>query len=351
MASADAAAIFFGPSMSRPPRSVNLPLDRGLSPSAVALPSQKGRWGLLLDFLAERFSAVPRAHWQARMAAGRVLDAQGQPLAPDQIFVPGARIHYYRELADEPRIPFEATVLYQDEHLLVADKPHFLPVQPAGQQVHETLLARLRESLDLPELSPLHRIDRDTAGLVLFSVQQRTRGLYQALFRERAIVKSYEALAPWRSGLEFPRSHRSRLEESPEGFRMQEVAGPPNSLTRMELLAQPNEGGIGHYRLWPVSGKRHQLRVHMAALGIPIANDPLYPSRREVLDGDFSRPLQLLARALHFVDPRTGQARSFTSEHSLTWTAPPLVAAPACGFDNAERLLISEVSHAVPRCL
>lgn len=305
--------------MSRPSRSVNLPLDRGLSPSAVALPSQQGRWGLLLDFLAERFPAVPRAHWQARMAAGRVLDAQGQPLALDQVFEPGARIHYYRELADEPRIPFEAAVLYQDEHLLVADKPHFLPVQPAGQHVHETLLVRLKQSLGLPELSPLHRIDRETAGLVLFSVQQRTRGLYQALFRERAIIKSYEALAPWRSGLEFPRSHRSRLEESPEGFRMQEVAGPPNSLTRMELLAQPSEGGIGHYRLWPVSGKRHQLRVHMAALGLPICNDPLYPVRREVSEGDFTHPLQLLAKSLDFVDPRTEEARRFVSERALVF--------------------------------
>lgn len=315
MASADAVAIFSWMSMSRPARSAALPIDQGLSPSVVVLPSGGAAWVRLLDFLVHRFPAVPRERWQARMQAGRVLDLHGQALAPAQPFVPGMRVHYYRELASEPRIPFEAPVLYRDDHLLVADKPHFLPVQPAGQHVHETLLVRLKQSLGLPELSPLHRIDRDTAGLVLFSVQQRTRGLYQALFRERAIVKSYEALAPWRPGLDFPRSHRSRLEECPEGFRMQEVAGPPNSLTRLELLAQ--QDGIGHYRLWPVSGKRHQLRVHMLALGIPIDNDPLYPGRREVPEGDFTQPLQLLARSLNFVDPRTGEARHFVSERHL----------------------------------
>lgn len=301
--------------MSRPPRSAALPLDRGLSPSAVVLPSQAGPWALLLDFLAERFPTVTRADWRARMVAGRVLDAQGQALGPGQAFVPGLRVHYYRALAGEIGIPFEATVLYRDEHLLVADKPHFLPVQPAGQQVHETLLVRLKQALDLPELSPLHRIDRDTAGLVLFSVRQQTRGRYQALFRERAIVKGYEAVAPWLPGLVFPRSHHSRLEESPQGFQMQEVDGPPNSLTRLELLAR--DGGLGRYRLWPVSGKRHQLRVHMAALGIPICNDPLYPQRRQGREGDFSRPLQLLARSLDFVDPLTGLARHFVSERTL----------------------------------
>lgn len=302
--------------MSRSTRSATLPLERGLSPSSIVLPSQQGRWGLLLDFLAERFPSVAHEVWQTRMSARRVLDTEGQALLPEQVFVPGMRIHYYRELLAEPRIPFEACVLYQDEHLLVADKPHFLPVQPAGQHVHETLLVRLKQSLDLPELSPLHRIDRDTAGLVLFSVQQRTRGLYQALFRERGIVKSYEALAPWLPGLAFPRSHRSRLQESPQGFQMQEVVGPSNSLTRLELLAL-REGLVGHYRLWPVSGKRHQLRVHMAALGIPICNDPLYPVRQRLAEGDFTKPLQLLAKSLSFVDPRTGESRHFVSERHL----------------------------------
>jgi len=173
------------------------------------------------------------------------------------------------------------------------------------------LLVRLKLELGLGELSPLHRIDRDTAGLVLFSVQQKTRGVYQALFRERNICKEYEAVAPWRPEQMLPCERASRIEESPQFFRMQEVSGPPNSLTYIERL----ETGAhwARYRLRPITGKRHQLRVHMAALGLPLRNDAFYPHVNDSPDGDWSRPLQLLARSLAFIDPLNGQARSFTS--------------------------------------
>jgi tRNA pseudouridine32 synthase/23S rRNA pseudouridine746 synthase len=198
---------------------------------------------------------------------------------------------------------------------VVADKPHFMPVTPSGRYLHATLLVRLKRRLGLPELSPLHRIDRDTAGLVLLSVQQRTRGAYQALFRDRQITKHYDAIAPWRADLAFPREHASRLEESEQFFRMHEVPGEPNSLTRIELVevAEP----WARYRLSPVTGKRHQLRVHMAALGMPLRNDPFYPVVNDPPEGDYSRPLQLLARSLEFTDPVTGEARVFESRQAL----------------------------------
>ena len=285
----------------------------GVGASCVVLPTH-GQ-GSMLDFLAERLPAVDRAAWQARMQAGDVVDERGATVEPARPFEGGLRVYYYRHLDDEPEVPFTETVLYQDEHLLVADKPHFMPVTPSGRYLQHTLLVRLKRRLGLPELSPLHRIDRDTAGLVLFSVQQRTRGAYQALFRDRTITKHYEAVAPWRADLAFPREHVSRMEESPQFFRMHEVPGEPNSHTCMEVLERRGDWAL--YRLSPITGKRHQLRVHMAALGLPLRNDAFYPVVNDPPEGNYSRPLQLLARSLEFTDPLTGEGRQFASRRQL----------------------------------
>ena len=148
------------------------PAIEGLAASRLQLPP--GPWATVLEGLCARFRAVPRAQWLDRMARGRVLDSSGRPLAPDTPYRVGLEVHYYREVAEEPRIPFEETVLHADGDLLVADKPHFLPVAPTGAHVHETLLGRLIRRTGNPGLVPLHRIDRDTAGLVLFSANPRT---------------------------------------------------------------------------------------------------------------------------------------------------------------------------------
>lgn len=270
--------------------------------------------------LAECLPAVSKQEWRERMEAGEVVDALGQPVAPEKAFERSARLYYYRHLRDEPELPFSHQVLYEDEHLLVADKPHFMPVVPSGRYVQQSLLVRLKRQLALPELSPLHRIDRDTAGLVLFSVQQSTRGAYQALFRDRSMAKDYEAVAPWNPDLDFPREHRSRMQEAPQFFRMEEAPGEPNSHTHMEVVAV--HGGWARYRLSPISGKRHQLRVHMAALGLPLRNDPFYPVVNDPPEGDYSRPLQLLARSLRFIDPLTQQERFFETRLQLQWPVP-----------------------------
>lgn len=290
-----------------------LPMRAGVNPSCVVLPSQ-GQ-GSLLDFLTRRLPAVARHDWLRRMAAGEVVDEHGSAAQADTPFTPGVRYYYYRELEHEAHIPFEASVLYQDEHIVVADKPHFLPVVPAGRYLQHTLLVRLKRQLGLPELSPVHRIDRDTAGLVLLSTQRATRGRYQALFRERMVRKVYEAVAPWRPGLTLPREHSSRLEECGEFFRMHEAPGVPNACTRIALIevAAP----WARYRLEPITGKRHQLRVHMAALGLPLRGDCFYPEVNDPPEGDYSNPLQLLARRLEFVDPVTGAERVFESRLAL----------------------------------
>ncbi|MFN4118807.1 pseudouridine synthase [Acidovorax sp.] len=304
--------------MSHPRRPDLLPLRAGVSPSCVVLPAQGLPGSSVLDFLAQRLSVVSREEWRERMLAGDVVDAQGAPVLPDRPFQGGLRLYYYRHLDQEPALPFTETVVYQDDHLLVADKPHFMPVTPSGRYLHHTLLVRLKHRLGLPELSPVHRIDRDTAGLVLFSVQQRTRGAYQALFRDRQITKHYDAIAPWRADVAFPREHYSRLEESPQFFRMHEVPGQPNSHTRMELQEVAVSREWARYRLTPVTGKRHQLRVHMASLGLPLRNDAFYPEVNDPPEGDYSRPLQLLARELAFEDPLTGEHRVFESALRLS---------------------------------
>ncbi len=304
--------------MSRPPHRVTPPMLEGVSASCVALPA--GPWPLLVDFLAQRLPAVSQAQWQQRMAQGRVLDEHGRPLPPDAPFQPQTRVYYYRELNSEPVIPFEAAVLYQDEHLLVADKPHFLPVTPTGRFVQQTLLVRLKRQLGIETLSPIHRIDRETAGLVLFSVRPQDRGAYQALFRDKVVEKSYEAIAPLRPDLPLPEVHRSRIEPDEQFFRQREVPGEPNSETHIAL--QEARGDLARYRLSPVTGKTHQLRVHMDALGRPIAGDLFYP---EVVHGpghtdeDYNRPLQLLARSIAFIDPVTGAPRRFESQRHLQW--------------------------------
>ncbi len=253
------------------------------------------------------------------MAQGKVLDADDRPIGPAHPYRQGLRVQYFREVAQETRIPFDERVLYADEHLIVADKPHFLPVMPAGEYVEETLQARLARRLGNPDLVPLHRIDRPTAGLVMFSAEPSTRGLYQALFRERRIDKRYEAIAPALPHLEFPLLRATRLVPGEPFFRMREGEGEPNSFTRLEVIER--NGEWWRYRLYPISGKKHQLRVHMAALGAGIRNDTFYPRLNDERDApdDYKRPLKLLAQTLDFVDPVNGLPRHFESDLALDW--------------------------------
>ncbi len=281
------------------------------APSRLQLPP--GDWPSLLDGLCARFPRIDRAQWVDRFARGRVQDAQGRALALDHPWQVGLEIVYFREVADEPVIPFAEAIVHQDAELLVADKPHFLPVTPAGGYVRETLLARLVARTGNPDLVPLHRLDRLTAGLVLFSTRPDTRDAYQRLFRERRIEKVYEALAPPLPQVAFPLERQTRLVPGEPFFRMAEAAGEPNARTRIEVIEAA--GPVWRYRLHPVSGRKHQLRVHMAGLGAPILGDDLYPELRA--DAPAGVPLQLLAKELAFDDPFTGERRTFTSGLSL----------------------------------
>ena len=285
----------------------------GVAPSYAWLPH--GQWATLGEYLAVRFPMVPENAWRLRMARGDVRSAQGAQLHYDDPYTSGVRIFYYRERIDESEIPFDELILYQDDELLVVDKPHFVPVTPGGQYLHQSLLVRLRRKTGLSSITPIHRLDRETAGIILFSVNPNTRSLWQSLFRFKKVHKVYHALAPLRQELNFPCHITSRIERDEQFFRVRQVSGKPNASTHIELLS--HDGAVGHYRLVPETGKMHQLRIHMSGLGIPILNDRFYPTAAPAGQDDFSLPLKLLARELSFIDPVRGVRRAFESTRTL----------------------------------
>lgn len=300
--------------MSRPQKNqAPLPMRDGVAPSYLWLP--EGQWENMLAFLAARYPLVSAASWEDRMARGEVVDGDGRVLTPDSPYRRGMRIFYYRELERETPIPFQEEILFQDEHLVVVDKPHFVPMIPTGRFLQETLLVRLKKKLGIADLTPIHRLDRETAGVVIFSCRQASRGAYQSLFQQRAVAKVYEALAPRLDGRAFPFTYRSRMVEGSNFFLMEEADGEPNSETVIDVIEHRADATL--YRLHPHTGRKHQLRVHLAALGIPIINDAFYPVALPCKQDDVSQPLQLLARAISFTDPFSGALRRFESRRTL----------------------------------
>ncbi len=291
----------------------DLPARDGVGASRVVIPP--GQWASVMHFLVGRFPHISAEDWQQRLAHGLVLGTDGQPLQADTPAIEGGWLYYYRAVESETAIPFRHQVLYRDAHLLVVDKPHFLPVIPSGKYLQHTLLLRLKQSLDVPDLVPIHRIDRDTAGLVLFSLQAASRDAYSALFRERRVEKTYEAIAPFDAALAMPQRRESRIRVGAHFMQQAEVPGPVNAITDIDLLEVC--GPWARYRLRPLSGQRHQLRVHMLALGLPILNDGMYPQLTPEGASDTSKPLQLLAKSLVFEDPVSGQPLTFESQLRL----------------------------------
>jgi len=294
-----------------------LPLKDGVAPSYLWLQQDPEQWRDMLSFLHAHFPAVPEEAWRQRMARGEVVNQQGQAIAPTSPYRRGDCIFYYRDLeGSEGRIPFEEAILHRDDHLLVVDKPHFVPVIPSGRFLHESLLVRLRQKTGLADLTPIHRLDRETAGVIIFSHNPASRGAYQSMFQQRSMDKTYEALAGMLEGRDFPFVYRSRLVDADKFFLMREEAGEPNSETHIDLIERQGDQAL--YRLNPVTGRKHQLRVHMAALGVPILNDTFYPHAVPAGATDnYDAPLKLLARSIAFTDPLSGDVRYFESLREL----------------------------------
>ncbi|WP_406816878.1 pseudouridine synthase [Mycobacterium sp. M23085] len=280
-------------------RPAPLPVRDGLGPARVRL-----RGGPVLTELTARFGAPARA----KVLAGEVVGADGTVIDSATVLPAGASVYLYRELPDEVPVPFDLPVLHRDADIVVVDKPHFLATMPRGRHVAQTALVRLRRELGLPELSPAHRLDRLTAGVLLFTARRAVRGAYQTLFARGSVSKTYLARAAVDPELVLPRVVKDRIVKRRGHLQAVCEPGPPNSETLVELISPD-----GLYRLTPRTGRTHQLRLHMASLGIPIEGDPLYPNIVDIAADDFSTPLRLLAQRIEFTDPLTGVRREFVS--------------------------------------
>jgi tRNA pseudouridine32 synthase / 23S rRNA pseudouridine746 synthase len=289
-----------------------------LYPATVTMPKMEKPYPSILGFLCQRFPQVEPDCWARRIAEGKVLGEDGSPITDGSAYLPQARIFYFREVAQEPVIPFAEKILFQNSEILVCCKPHFLPVTPGGRYVEECLLNRLRKSTGNHDLVPLHRIDRETAGIVLFSANKTTRALYSELFTRGNIQKTYHALS---AGPGDPGQGtwliENRIVPGEPWFRMTTEPGTVNARSRIELVQVRD--GLARFQLNPVTGKTHQLRVHMSGLGFGILNDRYYPTLQAERDDDFSKPLQLVAKYVKFLDPLTGELMEFQSERSLLW--------------------------------
>ncbi|MDV6264790.1 pseudouridine synthase [Rhodococcoides yunnanense] len=288
-----------------------LPFRDGLAPMRLLLPHGDPAT-TIVEYLERE---MPDDNWQRAMRDAEVVDEKSRPISDATRYRAGSQVYFYRVPAQEVPVPFEIGILHEDENLLVVDKPHFLATIPRGRHVTETATVRLRRQFDCPDLTPAHRLDRATAGVLLFTKTKHARRPYQELFSSRNVTKEYEAVAGFDAALHFPRVVRSRILKEHGVMTAYEEPGEPNSETLIELI--DTFGTAARYRLFPKTGKTHQLRIHLSSLGIPIENDPYYPVFTSVPAEDFTRPLQLLARALNFTDPLTGEARCFVSARVL----------------------------------
>lgn len=292
-------------------------------PSFVKLPCIKPPYPSILDFLSARFPNVDREIWIQRICAGKVLNKKQEPIHLDTPYESGGRLYYFREVISEPEVPFQEEILWQDEHLIVIAKPHFLPVTPGGKYVTQSVIYRVRARLQNPDIVPLHRLDRATAGIVLLSACPQTRAKYDALFTTARVHKTYLAVAHSRiEPLPSQITIQNRLAEDNLRFLMRVVPGIPNATTQIQIRSIHSQ--YTFFQLHPLTGKTHQLRVHLQTLGCPIVNDFRYPTFQEKLSNDLEHPLQLLAKKISFTDPLTHQDREFTTPQRLSLWAPDL---------------------------
>ncbi|WP_179274842.1 MULTISPECIES: pseudouridine synthase [unclassified Rhodococcus (in: high G+C Gram-positive bacteria)] len=289
----------------------------GLDPARIRMP-EDGTWLTVREFLTATEFRIPPHRIDAMFDADEIVDMAG-PIPFDAPYVPGEAVWFHRDLPSETVVPFDISIVYRDDALLVIDKPHFLPTIPRGGHILQTALVRLRLELDLPQLVPAHRLDRVTAGLVLFVIDPTLRGAYQTLFQDRQVRKEYEAVALHDPTLTLPTVVRSRIVSEKGQFTAHQVDGEPNAHTTVELLE--HRDGLGRYRLTPLTGRTHQLRLHMNSLGVPILGDDLYPTATGRAVDDFTNPLQLLSSAIEFTDPISKAVRRFETGLSLErWT-------------------------------
>lgn len=291
-----------------------LPQRDGLDAAWIRTP-REGDWVTLRDHLVERVPRLSPERIDEMFAEGRWCDEQGRPYPIDTPYEPHRFVWFHRDLPAETEVPFPVNVLYRDDHIVVVDKPHFLSAIPRGQHVRQSVVVRLRAALGLPELSPAHRLDRITAGVLLLTTHRRFRAAYQTLFERGEVTKTYRAVAA-ASERNWPITVESHIVKDRGVWQAREVEGAePNASTTIRLVR--SDGTVALFDIEPHTGKTHQIRLHMCRIGLPIINDPLYPTITGWDIDDFSQPLQLLAHRLAFTDPITGEPREFVSQRVL----------------------------------
>ena len=289
---------------------------RATQASSVVLPLSQHAPATVLDFLTTKFPQIPYDVWRARVLDGKVHWQNGDRIDVDSQYVPKQRVCYYREVVEEPKIPLYESIIYQDERIIIANKPHFLALHPSGQCVNECLVNRLRIKTGFEQLVPAHRLDRATAGLVILIKESQYRDAYHGLFRDGVITKTYQALAQLTTELsqEYPDGKlvaplrwtvKNRMVKASPSFLRHVVEGEANSHSEIALLEVCD--GIGRFELSPITGKTHQLRVHMQSLGMAIINDRCYPQLLPHAEDDYAYPLKLLAQRVAFTDPISGR--------------------------------------------
>ncbi|PRQ10460.1 23S rRNA pseudouridylate synthase [Corynebacterium sp. 13CS0277] len=313
-----------------------LPIKHGLNPSRVRVDHEwAGRTAgeLLAHLIATQRYRAPEddeAALAARFATGEVIDGRGRQLQPDSVLEEHQDVWFHRMPAPEEPVPFDIDILHQDADLIVIDKPHFLATFPRASHITETALVRLRRALGNDELSPAHRLDRMTAGVLLFTARREIRGAYQELFARREARKTYEAIAAFDPAITPGTVWQHRMEKTHGDVKARIVDGDINAITEVAAVtplsleqqalmeaAHGPQPQLAVYELHPRTGRTHQLRLHMWAAGVPILGDPVYPEFLRDAHNDYSRPLRLLARTLEFSDPLNGQLRRFSTRRAV----------------------------------
>ena len=305
-----------------------LPPRDGLGATRARVPDGDG--SSALDFIWHLVATQRHRHPDddrdavlARFAEGLVVKRDGSNLSPDTWLEPGTDVFFYRRPAPEPPVPFTITTVFEDDDVLVVDKPPFLATMPRASHITETATVRLRRSTGNEELTPAHRLDRATSGLLLLTKRREIRGAYQELFARREVSKEYEAIAPLLDAPSAPWRHHLDKQPGEPAARVIPEAEPNAEtvvadVTRLDMPIEEAlssrygvTGPLGRYVLQPITGRTHQLRVQMMVEAAPILGDRIYPTLLPAETEDFSLPMLLRCVRLGFTDPLRGQPRDF----------------------------------------